>query len=113
MEYRQMRIARSVCHGVLARILILGAGALIAGTLPQRSSAAAYDETVLYSFCAQGGSGGSGFNCSDGDQPYAGLIMDASGNLYGTTFSGSPYNPTASGRVFELIPPAKGRSAWT
>src|ERR1017187_7063633 len=35
-------------------------------------------ETVLYSF-----TGGA-----DGDQPYASLIRDAKGNLYGTTFFG-------------------------
>ena len=34
-------------------------------------------ETVLYNFC-------SALNCSDGLLPYAGLIQDAEGNLYGT-----------------------------
>ena len=36
--------------------------------------------TVLYSFCAQGGA-----SCTDGAGPAAGLIADASGNLFGTT----------------------------
>ena len=36
---------------------------------------------------------------SDGSNPYAGLIMDAAGNLYGTTFRGGASN---AGTVFEL-----------
>jgi uncharacterized repeat protein (TIGR03803 family) len=35
-------------------------------------------EKVLYSFCSQA-------NCTDGDDPGAGLIMGSSGNPYGTT----------------------------
>jgi uncharacterized repeat protein (TIGR03803 family) len=48
-------------------------------------------ETVLYSF-----TGGS-----DGRGPEAGLIFDASGNLYGTTFSGGAHG---YGTVFKLTP---------
>jgi uncharacterized repeat protein (TIGR03803 family) len=57
--------------------------------------------TTLYSFCTQGGN-----NCTDGATPN-GLIMDASGNLYGTTRAGGT-NCNAStdagcgGTVFEL-----------
>jgi uncharacterized repeat protein (TIGR03803 family) len=40
-------------------------------------------ETVLYSFCSVGGT-----SCTDGEYPYAGLIRDAAGNLYGTTAQG-------------------------
>ena len=47
-------------------------------------------ETVLYSF--QGG--------KDGAHPYAGLLLDGGGNLYGTTSSGG----TGSGTVFKLAP---------
>ncbi|HEY1962607.1 MAG TPA: choice-of-anchor tandem repeat GloVer-containing protein, partial [Rhizomicrobium sp.] len=36
---------------------------------------------VLHSFC-------DGFDCRDGKAPTAGLTMDASGNLYGTTTAG-------------------------
>ena len=57
-------------------------------------------ETVLYSF----GRGTS----SDGVNPYAGLIADASGNLYGTTFSGGDStncrHGVPCGTVFKLTP---------
>ena len=42
------------------------------------------------------------FNGNDGAYPYAGLTMDSSGNLYGTTHQGGAYG---EGTVFEL---AKG-----
>jgi len=48
-------------------------------------------ETVLYSFTRG----------SDGEYPYAGLIMDSSGNLYGTTgFGGAD----GAGVIFKLAP---------
>jgi uncharacterized repeat protein (TIGR03803 family) len=59
-------------------------------------------ETVLHSF------GGS-----DGYSPAAGVILDAAGNLYGTTLYGGP-NLSAlqsSGVVFKLSPGANG--VWT
>lgn len=62
-------------------------GAYGYGTVFKLDAAGNY--TVLYSFCSQA-------NCSDGSTPYAGLVEDASGNLYGTTFEGGP-NAGASG----------------
>ncbi|MGB8888000.1 MAG: choice-of-anchor tandem repeat GloVer-containing protein [Candidatus Korobacteraceae bacterium] len=50
-----------------------------------------WTEKVLHSF-------GSG---ADGASPYAELIFDTSGNLYGTTFAGGIHS---SGTVFELSP---------
>ncbi|MGA8154294.1 MAG: choice-of-anchor tandem repeat GloVer-containing protein [Terriglobales bacterium] len=47
-------------------------------------------------------------NRTDGNHPYADLISDASGNLYGTTESGGP---DLHGTVFELMPNADG--TWT
>ena len=55
--------------------------------------------TTLYTFNVSG---------PDGHHPYGGLIFDAAGNLYGTTFSGGISN---DGTVFELTP-AGGR-VWT
>ena len=49
-------------------------------------------ETVLYNFTGLGG---------DGAQPYSGLVIDGSGNLYGTTFKGGSTN---SGSVFKVVP---------
>jgi uncharacterized repeat protein (TIGR03803 family) len=57
-----------------------------------------WSESVLYSFA-----GGK-----DGAWPYAGLVFDPAGNLYGTTSIGGVYS---SGTVFELTPGADGQ--WT
>jgi uncharacterized repeat protein (TIGR03803 family) len=59
----------------------------------------AWTERILYSFC---------FTCQDGIYPEGGLVMDAGGNLYGTTDWGGGYG---YGTVFELTPGANG--AWT
>ena len=51
-------------------------------------------ETVIYTFCTQGG-------CRDGYYPHADLIRDGSGNLYGTTqFRGA----NGGGTVFKVTP---------
>jgi uncharacterized repeat protein (TIGR03803 family) len=51
-----------------------------------------WTEKVLHDFNANG---------VDGYEPYGGLIMDAAGNLYGTTSMGGDYN---SGTVCEITP---------
>jgi uncharacterized repeat protein (TIGR03803 family) len=50
-----------------------------------------YTETVLHNF-----SGGD-----DGQSPYAGLIMDSAGNLYGTTYAGGIHR---WGTAFKITP---------
>ena len=59
-------------------------------------------EAVLWNFDPLNG---------DGHGSQAGLLIDASGNLYGTTFGGGPFKD--SGTAFELSPPAIGGGAWT
>ncbi len=58
-----------------------------------------WTESVLYNFCSQG------LYCTDGERPFAGVVMDAAGNLYGATVYGGPYN---GGVVFELTPNSGG-----
>jgi uncharacterized repeat protein (TIGR03803 family) len=71
---------------------------------PPAKGQTAWTETVLYHF-----TGGS-----DGSLPYAGLIADNSGALYGTTQQGgSGCPPNGCGTVFKLTPSAKGQTAWT
>jgi|SRR5208282_1628764 uncharacterized repeat protein (TIGR03803 family) len=65
----------------LAVVLVLGLGAA--------QSAQAQTLTVLYSFTGS----------SDGGDPYAGLLRDAAGNLYGTTEFGGSSN---DGVVFKI-----------
>jgi uncharacterized repeat protein (TIGR03803 family) len=61
--------------------------------------AQAQTESVLYSFCSQA-------NCADGFHPNDKLVMDAEGNLYGTTLLGGAYNLCIGGcgTVFKLSP---------
>jgi uncharacterized repeat protein (TIGR03803 family) len=63
---------------------------------PQQSQ---WSEQVLWSF-----SGGA-----DGGLPFAGLIRDRGGNLYGTTAAGG----LGYGVVFKLTPPARGETQWS
>jgi uncharacterized repeat protein (TIGR03803 family) len=51
--------------------------------------------TTLYSFCPDYPS------CTDGLNPYSGLVLGASGNFYGTVASGGLY---AAGTVFKITP---------
>ena len=67
---------------------------------PPSTVGEAWTESILWDF-------GNG---TDGKQPYAGLIMDKSGNLYGTTRNGGA---SGGGTVFELTPPSTVGEAWT
>jgi uncharacterized repeat protein (TIGR03803 family) len=55
-----------------------------------------------YEFCLKSG-------CADGWRPYGGLIMDAAGNLYGTTSLGGAFG---GGIVYEISPGAEPFQAW-
>jgi len=75
-------------------------GAYNGGTVFELTpSAGGWDETVLYSFCPN-------TNCADGHTPFAGLILDASGNLYGTTYTGGAHK--VDGTVYQLMPTPTG-----
>ncbi len=65
------------------------------------NSSGNYKENVLYNFIGAP---------SDGDEPTAGLIMDASGNLYGTTGYGGPdiCGLSSCGTAFELVKSSSG-----
>jgi uncharacterized repeat protein (TIGR03803 family) len=60
-----------------------------------------WKETVVYQFCAQA-------NCADGSQPQNGLVIDASGNLYGVTYGGG--GGSGDGTLFEL---SHAKRMWT
>jgi hypothetical protein len=62
------------------------------------TSAVAWTENILHAF-----------NDLDGTNPYGGLIMDASGALYGTTDSGGI---SGAGTIFTLTPPITPGGAW-
>jgi uncharacterized repeat protein (TIGR03803 family) len=69
-----------------------GASSGFAGTVFKLTpSGTGWTETLLHSF-----TGGN-----DGAQPYAGVILDQAGHLYGTTLSGGAHG---AGVVFEVIP---------
>jgi uncharacterized repeat protein (TIGR03803 family) len=60
-----------------------------------------WTESVLYNFTGS----------TDGGQPYASLIFDSAGNLYGTTnFGGSSNCNMGCGTIFKLTP---GSGGWT
>ena len=86
----------------LARVLLLGIGALFAMMLAPRGAIAAYHEIVLSTFC-------TGTGCTEGNTPFAGLLRDPWGNLYGTTSGGGT---AGGGAVFELSPNAT-QTGWT
>ena len=66
--------------------------------------------TVLHSAPARVSLWNFDDNGTDGFGPYAGLIVDTNGNLYGTTSDGGAYG---SGTVFELTPPSTIGGNWT
>src|ERR1039458_3984375 len=74
----------------MSKVRVLFALSFVLTTLFARPSAQAQTYTVLYAFT----------NGADGSEPEpASLILDAAGNLYGTTTFGAGFN---SGTVFEL-----------
>lgn len=89
---RQPRIAN------LVRTLTIACVGL-AAVLAPAERAQAYTLKTLHAFCVE-------ISCADGYNPEGGLAMDASGNLYGTTFQGGV---RGGGTVFELVHPSNGK----
>lgn len=86
--------SKRIRFGLRATLIILAAALFV-----NRAGAAAPTEKVLYNFKNDN---------KDGSAPYAGLIRDSAGNLYGTTFYGGAFG---DGSVFELTPKTGG--GWT
>ena len=59
-----------------------------------RDASGGWQETVLYSF-----TGGD-----DGAYPSSGVVLDAAGNIYGTTLWGGPSGDTTGGVAFQFTP---------
>jgi uncharacterized repeat protein (TIGR03803 family) len=78
-----------------------GGGAYGGGTVFKLTpSASGWQESVLYSFTCG----------NDGCGPEGGVVFDAAGNLYGTTFGGGP-GGIGYGTAYELSPDLSGN--WT
>ncbi len=80
-------------------IALKAALAVFALTLLVTSAWAEIHDKVLHNFNNNG---------TDGASPQAGVVVDAAGNVYGTTNNGGTFN---DGTVFELTPAAGG--GWT
>ncbi len=79
----------------------VGGGGFKAGTVFRLSPGAnGWTEQTLYSFRPAD---------KNGCPPYGGIVLDAAGNIYGTTISGGEYG---FGTVFELVAPI-GKRAYT
>ena len=87
---------RNLLQSSLRTLPIIAVVIAIGFCLPINANA--YTEKVLHSFC-------KGDTCGDGVDPWSSLLMDQSGNLYGTTTGGGKYN---GGLVFKLIPNGDG-----
>lgn len=87
-----------VMYGTTAYGGVFSSGTVFQLTPPVQSGGA-WTETVLHSF------GGS----NDGTYPYAGVVADVSGNLYGTTNYGGS---AGMGVVYELTPPVQPGGVW-
>ena len=76
---------------------------------PPATQGGKWTKTTLHMF--------SGPEIGDGGQPNSRLIMDAAGDLFGSTFLGGrvacSINPGPCGDVYELAPPTSPGGSWT
>jgi uncharacterized repeat protein (TIGR03803 family) len=91
--YREnsMRFADRISRGAAATFTLAW---IVIMALTMVRPAQAQTESVLYSFCSM-------THCGDGTNPRSNVIMDAQGNLYGTTHG---YYVNGYGTVFKLDP---------
>ncbi len=90
-----------------------GCGGIGCGTVfkltPPATGQTAWTETTLHAFAG----------APDGANPFAKLLADTNGALYGTTYDGGDVGGPlcglypGCGTVFKLTPPAAGTTAWT
>jgi uncharacterized repeat protein (TIGR03803 family) len=92
------------------KIIHRGAAIAVAGLIPMSEAMAAPAETALHSF--EGAQAGA--------FPFAGLVADGMGALYGATAYGGESRGAAvsgpgagNGTIFKLTPPVGGQGAWT
>ena len=71
-----------------------GHGSGVAFSLTPNAGKTKWTEKVIHAFCAKS-------QCTDGGTPFTGVMVDGSGNLFGTSISGAKY---AKGAVYELQP---------
>jgi hypothetical protein len=91
------------------RIKAIHLGICVAGGMvcAMAGPASAGKYTVLYNFCSAGTSQNP---CTDGSFPLNGLVMDSTGNLFGTGGAGGA---NAAGVIFELKAKGRGYSYQT
>jgi hypothetical protein len=90
-------------YGTSAGTTAVANGGAVFKLMPPAAGESTWSPQVLYTFCTQGNTA-----CPDGSGPSGPLVMDGSGNLYGTTVyggSGPQGAAPGSGTVFELKPP--------
>jgi len=73
---------------------------------PPHRPGGVWKETIIWNFRGQP---------NDGESPNSGIVADAKGVLYGTTYNGGPYSDCiiGCGTVYTLAPPKQKGGAWT
>jgi len=90
--------------GAWSETLAIAAILILAELVASPAWAQSYQYKILHNFGSQ----------NDGQYPFAGLVRDESGNLYGTTsYGGSAVCDGGCGIVFKLSPSSGGPSGYT
>ena len=99
---------RSRLRSLLAFLSLASLASL--GIASPSARATTYTQSVVYSFCSQGGT-----NCTDGALPAASLVQALDGNFYGTTLAGGAVGPITggAGTVFQVTPSGTRTTLYT